>query len=67
MALGFYDKANKIFNKAIETNPKYVSSYNNLGRCFDLQNNLIVVDGLGTEDAVFSRLQDVIDGAISGN
>ena len=34
---------------------------------FEERNNLIVVDGLGTEDAVFSRLQDVIDGAISGN
>ena len=32
---------------------------------FEERNNLIVVDGLGTEDAVFSRLQDVIDGAIT--
>ena len=31
------------------------------------RNNLIVVDGLGTEDVVFSRLQNVIDGVISGN
>ena len=34
---------------------------------FEERNNLIAVDGLGTEDAVFSRLQDVIDCAISGN
>ena len=34
---------------------------------FEERNNLIVVDGLGTEDVVFSRLQNVIDGVISGN
>ena len=34
---------------------------------FEERNNLIVVDGVGTEDVVFSRLQNVIDGVISGN
>ncbi len=34
---------------------------------FEERNNLIVVDGLGTEDVVFSRLQNVIDGLIRGN
>ena len=34
---------------------------------FEERNNLIVVAGLGTEDVVFSRLQNVIDGVISGN
>ena len=34
---------------------------------FEERNNLKVVDGLGTEDVVFSRLQNVIDGVISGN
>ena len=33
---------------------------------FEERNNLVVVDGLGTEDKVFSRLQNVIDGVISG-
>ncbi|MCH2416179.1 MAG: adenylate kinase [Acidimicrobiales bacterium] len=33
---------------------------------FEERNNLVVVDGLGTEDEVFSRLQKVIDGVISG-
>jgi len=35
-------------------------------RWFEERNNLVVVDGLGTEDKVFSRLQNVIDGVISG-
>ena len=34
---------------------------------FEERNNLKVVDGLGTEDVVFSRLQNVIDGLIRGN
>tara|TARA_B100000965_G_scaffold146569_1_gene122117 strand:- start:72 stop:668 length:597 start_codon:yes stop_codon:yes gene_type:complete len=34
---------------------------------FEERNNLIVVDGLGTEDVVFFRLQNVIDGLIRGN
>jgi len=33
---------------------------------FEERNNLVVVDGLGTEEKVFSRLQNVIDGVISG-
>jgi len=33
---------------------------------FEERNNLVVVDGLGTEDKVFSRLQNVIDGVING-
>lgn len=33
---------------------------------FEKRNNLVVVDGLGTEDKVFSRLQNVIDGVING-
>tara|TARA_B100001142_G_scaffold262014_1_gene264882 strand:+ start:1061 stop:1639 length:579 start_codon:yes stop_codon:yes gene_type:complete len=33
---------------------------------FEERNNLVLVDGLGTEDDVFSRLQKVIDGVISG-
>ncbi len=33
---------------------------------FEERNNLVVVDGLGTEDKVFSRLQNVIDGVIDG-
>ena len=33
---------------------------------FEDRNNLVVVDGLGTEGKVFSRLQNVIDGVISG-
>jgi len=33
---------------------------------FEERNNLVVVDGLGTEDEVFSRIQKVIDGVISG-
>jgi adenylate kinase len=32
---------------------------------FEERNNLVVVDGLGSEDKVFSRLQNVIDGVIS--
>ena len=35
-------------------------------RWFEERNNLVVVDGLGTEEKVFSRLQNVIDGVISG-
>ena len=34
---------------------------------FEERKNLIVVDGLGTVDVVFSRLQYVIDGLIRGN
>ena len=33
---------------------------------FEKRNNLVVVDGLGTEDKVFSRLQNVVDGVING-
>jgi len=33
---------------------------------FEERNNLVLVDGLGTEDDVFSRLQKVIDGVIIG-
>ena len=33
---------------------------------FEERNNLVLVDGLGTEDDVFSRLQKVVDGVISG-
>ena len=33
---------------------------------FEERNNLVVVDGLGTEDKVFSRLQNVVDGVING-
>ena len=33
---------------------------------FEERNNLVVVDGLGTEDKVFSRLQNVIYGVING-
>jgi len=33
---------------------------------FEERNNLVLVDGLGTEDDVFSRLQKVIDGVING-
>ncbi|SVB16132.1 uncharacterized protein METZ01_LOCUS168986 [marine metagenome] len=33
---------------------------------FEERNNLVVVDGLGTEDKVFSRIQNVIDGVIDG-
>ena len=32
---------------------------------FEKRNNLVVVDGLGTEDKVFSRLQNVVDGVIN--
>ena len=35
-------------------------------RWFEERNNLVLVDGLGTEDDVFSRLQKVIDGVIIG-
>ncbi len=34
---------------------------------FEDRNNLLVVDGLGPEDEVFSRLTDVIDGVIREN
>ena len=34
---------------------------------FEDRNNLLVVDGLGSEDEVFSRLTDVIDGVIREN
>ena len=34
---------------------------------FEDRNNLLVVDGLGPEDEVFSRLRDVIDGVIREN
>ncbi|HJL91547.1 MAG: adenylate kinase [Acidimicrobiales bacterium] len=33
---------------------------------FEERNNLVVVDGLGTEDKVFSRLQNVVNGVING-
>ena len=33
---------------------------------FEKRKNLVVVDGLGTEDKVFSRLQNVVDGVING-
>jgi len=33
---------------------------------FEERKNLVVVDGLGTEDKVFSRLQNVIYGVING-
>ena len=33
---------------------------------FEKRNNLVVVDGLGTEDKVFSRLQNVVNGVING-
>ena len=33
---------------------------------FEERNNLVLVDGLGTEDDVFSRLEKVIDGVVSG-
>ncbi len=34
---------------------------------FEERNNLVVVDGLGTEDKVFSRLQNVVNGVINGS
>ena len=39
MAMEMYDEANKIFKQSIKTNPNYVPNYNNLGRCYSLQND----------------------------
>ena len=39
MELKKYDFAIKIFRKAISINPKYYPSYNNLGRCYEINND----------------------------
>ena len=54
--------------EAIKRRPEfYENETDPLLEWVEERNNLIVVDGLGTEDVVFSRLQNVIDGLIRGN